>query len=247
MALAFTSLGKADQTGDELLCDDESAPVIKPISAGKPSVKPRLNDDIADAVHFLEGVLRDLTNLVAQTENVALRPYVDERLAALIRRIGDIEAAQKGNHGVTPDVALELNKLHDSLRSLATDNDQRFKVVNDRIAERSKAATMHRDQLQTQVNDRIAVCIDDLKKANSVLEWVVSKQNAQSVVANGLERKHDEMAGEVKQFEDEIRDEWKTLSRQQHNLALQVELLLHERRLARRPLWKRISSALLRR
>jgi hypothetical protein len=273
MALAYTRLGK---TENDTECDGEdSAPAIKPISAGRPKTPPagpRIKDDIADAVHFLEGVLRDLTQLVtSQTENVALRPYVDERLAGMSAGFYSAleEHDEKGhdniphtvsvllaaNEGICKRIAKIEHKLEENRESrvdlaLAECIDERFKEILALIDERSQAAKTERATLSYMVNEKVAsitkqvATIDKCERDNA---WIVAKQNNHSTMLADLRVEHDTLAGEVMQAEADLRAGSTALSKQLESLRHQVEILLHERRLARQPLWKRFATALTRR
>lgn len=278
MALAYTRLGKTDEIENDTECDrEDSASVIKPISAGRPKTPPagpRIKDDIADAVHFLEGVLRDLTQLVtSQTENVALRPYVDERLAGMSAGFYAAleEHDEKGhdniphtvsvllaaNEGICKRIAKIEHKLEENRESradfdlaLAECIDESFKEIRALIDERSQAAKTERATLSYMVNDKVASItkqVATIDKCEQYSAWIVAKQNNHSTMLADLRVEHDTLAGEVMQAEADLRAGSTALSKQFESLRHQVEILLHERRLARQPLWKRFATALTRR
>jgi len=284
MALAYTRLGKINpKSHAEPQCDaDESRPTI-PVTTPVASA-PRITDDIADAMHFLEGVLRDLTQLVtSQTENVALRPYVDERLMQVIKRIAELEQNQGADLG-------KLTAMVDGVKAAASDQatkidefarhvQNKFRTVIEQIEERSKAAAenrarlaedmktgnaelvrqmergfqgvreqleQHRSRLDTQAT-LIGKQVDKVDKCERDMAFVVAKQNSHTTMLADMGVEHKTLAGEVFEMEADLRQSLKVLSNQLAYLNVTVSDLVNQRRLARRPLWKRISSALLRR
>jgi len=312
MALAYTRLGKINpKSHAEPQCDaDESRPTI-PVTTPVASA-PRITDDIADAMHFLEGVLRDLTQLVtSQTENVALRPYVDERLMQVIKRMAELEQNQGADLG-------KLTAMVDGVKAAASDQatkidefarhvQNKFRTVIEQIEERTKAAAENRARLAEDMktgnaelvrqmesgfkwvreqielhyskigtlNDQFVIAVNSHDKLADVVENLKDRQQSlvkahdinvnaietckrdvafannqhanNKTLISDLEGDHHKLAGETIEMEADLRQSLKVLSNQLAFLNVTVSDLVNQRRLARRPLWKRISSALLRR
>lgn len=323
MALAYTRLGKSHHK--EIECDGEhSHPAITPIAAANPKTTPpgpRIKDDIADAVHFLEGVLRDLTALVTeqskQTENVALRPYVDERLAGLVaihqtfearlvnclKTYGDVDSRVAGalaaiadhaakieaicrdvkdNHGEVFDALVAfkeqfeaIEKNHgadlDKLTRLAKGVDAACVYQSTRLTDLAKDVGIKVAKLEAQMQSRLWYVNEQMQlhysRIGTLNEQLATTTNAHNKLADVVEnlkdrqgsllKSHAKYAGIAEKCESD--NAWIIAKQNTHTTMLadlrvqidtlrqQVEALVQERRLSRRPLWKRISAALMRR
>jgi chromosome segregation ATPase len=179
------------------------------------------DDDINDVLHFLGSTLREISaklrELEQQNDNVALRPYVDERLANVNDRIANIDAAVAASEEV-----LEKSK----------EAAEGFRSLGDKVS------SMETKVNNAEVNTRLWLNRqEETREALAALKVTVSDQGGE-LQAQGAELLQDRVDYRA------VLDRFDT---RLMALEAMVRNQESERRLARRPLWKRISSALMRR
>jgi chromosome segregation ATPase len=186
------------------------------------------DDDVRDAIHFLGNLLNDITaklrELEQQNENVALRPYVDERLANVNDRIANIDTAVMASEEILEKSKEAFEAIHDRFKIQA----EGFRLLGDKVS--SMETKVNNAELNTRLwlNRQ-----EETREALAALKVTVSDQGGE-IEAQGAELLQDRV------------DYRAVLDRLDTRLmALEVMVCNHEseRRLASRPLWKRISAA----
>lgn len=109
MSIQFTRLGRA--------------------SADKAALPSPTEDDVSDVLHFLGSLFREITTKLAtldkQTENVALRPYVDERLANMSAGFyAALEAQDKVRADFNTILATQNDTAHTRISRLTESHKQ---------------------------------------------------------------------------------------------------------------------------